>query len=155
MMILNTTMPVAKAGELMITPTVPRSSASIPRMNAAALPIRAAMPPRRYSLSTGRLGRKKKGEGGEEPAEPYSSVDEQRDYRPAGTGRSSFIFDSSPRLANRIIPLHWHALPNRPINAPTATPSMCRMCLARSIAIVSCWGLWLSGRSSGWTSPGV
>ena len=41
------------------------------------------------------------------------------------------------------------------MNAPTAMPSMCRMCLAKSIVISSCSGLWLSGRRSTWSAPPV
>ena len=41
---------------------------------------------------------------------------------------------------------------NRPISAPTAMPSISRMCLARSSFMTSCAGLWLSGRSSTYRS---
>ena len=52
------------------------------------------------------------------------------------------------------VPLHCHPLPSRPMSAPTATPSICSMCMARSIRLGSCSGLWLSRRSSTWQCVG-
>ena len=40
-----------------------------------------------------------------------------------------------PLAARPVVRGHWHPLPSRPMSAPTADPSMCRMCLARSISM--------------------
>ena len=73
--------------------------------------------------------------------------------------RASLRNRSSPSLRVREVYLCWFfrsvsdIVSSRPlIRAPTTTPSICRICIARSSFITSCTVLWLSGRSSTWRS---